>query len=79
MPVPDPGGVRRLRPRVLGAGARHFDRRAAGDLDAIIAWRGRPATIVSDNGTERTSNAILEWADERQQAEDSIFRRSKEW
>jgi putative transposase len=41
-------------------------RRVARELDAIIAWRGRPATIVSDNGTELTSNAILEWADERQ-------------
>ena len=40
--------------------------RVARELDAIIAWRGRPASIVSDNGTELTSNAILEWADERQ-------------
>ena len=41
-------------------------RRVARELDAIIAWRGKPSTIVSDNGTELTSNAILEWADERQ-------------
>jgi Transposase and inactivated derivatives len=41
-------------------------RRVARELDAIIAWRGRPAMIVSDNGTELTSNAILEWADARQ-------------
>lgn len=41
-------------------------RRVARELDAIIAWRGRPRTIVSDNGTELTSNAILEWADDRQ-------------
>ncbi len=40
-------------------------RRVARELDAIIGWRGKPATIVSDNGTELTSNAILEWADER--------------
>ena len=39
--------------------------RVARELDAIIAWRGRPAGIVSDNGTELTSNAILKWADER--------------
>ncbi len=32
--------------------------------DAIIAQRGRPDMIVSDNGTEYTSNAILAWADE---------------
>jgi len=41
-------------------------RRVARELDALIAWRGKPASIVSDNGTELTSNAILEWADERQ-------------
>ena len=41
-------------------------RRVARELDAIIGWRGKPATVVSDNGTELTSNAILQWADERQ-------------
>ena len=41
-------------------------RRVARELDAIIAWRGKPASIVSDHGTELTSNAILECADERQ-------------
>jgi putative transposase len=40
-------------------------RRVARELDAIIAWREGPAAIVSDNGTELTSNAILAWADER--------------
>lgn len=40
-------------------------RRVARELDAIVAWRGKPAKIVSDNGTELTSNAILEWADSR--------------
>ena len=39
-------------------------RRVARELDAIIRERGRPDTIVSDNGTEYTSNAILSWADE---------------
>jgi putative transposase len=38
--------------------------RVARELDAIIRQRGRPATIVSDNGTEYTSNAILKWADD---------------
>lgn len=38
--------------------------RVARELDAIIQKRGRPETIVSDNGTELTSNAILGWADE---------------
>jgi putative transposase len=39
-------------------------RRVARELDAIVRQRGKPATIVSDNGTELTSNAILSWADE---------------
>ena len=39
-------------------------RRVARELDALIGQRGRPDTIVSDNGTEYTSNAILGWADE---------------
>ncbi len=39
-------------------------RRVARELDRLIRWRGRqPDTIVSDNGTELTSNAILGWAD----------------
>ena len=33
-------------------------------LDAIVADRGRPEMIVSDNGTELTSNAMLRWAEE---------------
>ena len=37
--------------------------RVARELDAIIARRAKPATVVSDNGTELTSNAILKWAD----------------
>ncbi len=39
-------------------------RRVARELDLIIGQRGRPDMIVSDNGTEYTSNAILAWADE---------------
>ena len=35
--------------------------RMARELDALIARRGRPAMIVSDNGTEMTSRAMLEW------------------
>ena len=33
---------------------------------AIIAVRGKPLMIVSDNGTELTSLAILRWAQDRQ-------------
>ncbi|WP_020694502.1 transposase [Reyranella massiliensis] len=29
------------------------------ELEAIIAVRGKPATIVSDNGTALTNNAVL--------------------
>jgi putative transposase len=35
--------------------------RVARELDALIARRGRPKTCVSDNGTELTSMAILQW------------------
>ncbi|QBQ47255.1 IS3 family transposase [Brevundimonas naejangsanensis] len=37
-------------------------RRVARELTALIARRGSPAMIVSDNGTEFTSTAILAWA-----------------
>jgi len=33
--------------------------RVARELDRIIAWRGRPEVVLSDNGTELTSNEIL--------------------
>jgi putative transposase len=33
----------------------------ARELDAVIARRGKPHLIVSDNGTELTSTAILVW------------------
>ena len=38
--------------------------RVARELDAVIAVRGRPASVVSDNGTELTSMAILRWSQE---------------
>jgi len=41
-------------------------RRVVRELDAVIARRGRPLTVVSDNGTEFTSMAILRWSQERQ-------------
>jgi putative transposase len=40
--------------------------RVARELEAIVAVRGRPAMIVSDNGTELTSLAMLRWSQERQ-------------
>jgi len=39
--------------------------RVARELDLIIALRGKPKTIVSDNGTELTSMAILQWTQDR--------------
>ena len=38
--------------------------RVARELDRLIATRGKPRMIVSDNGTELTANAILRWADD---------------
>ncbi len=40
--------------------------RVGRELDAVIARRGRPQSIVSDNGTEFTSMAILSWSQETQ-------------
>ena len=39
--------------------------RVARELDAIVGRRGRPLTVVSDNGTELTSIAILKWSQDR--------------
>lgn len=36
--------------------------RVARELTALVAQRGEPGMIVSDNGTELTSNAVLKWA-----------------
>ncbi len=41
-------------------------KRAARELTAIIERRGKPRMVVSDNGTEFTSNAILHWSKEHQ-------------
>jgi putative transposase len=38
--------------------------RVARELDRLVIERGKPGMIVSDNGTELTSNAILTWADQ---------------
>ncbi len=40
--------------------------RVARELGTLIDRRGRPGMIVSDNGTELTSNAILTFAAERE-------------
>lgn len=38
--------------------------RVTRELDSLIRQRGKPTTIVSDNGTELTSMAVLEWCQE---------------
>jgi putative transposase len=40
--------------------------RVARELDRLIRDRGKPTTIVSDNGTELTSKAILTWTKNHQ-------------
>lgn len=42
--------------------------RVGRELDTVIARRGKPQTIVSDNGTEFTSMAILRWSQEAEVA-----------
>jgi len=39
-------------------------RRVVRELTELIAKRGKPGMIVSDNGTELTSNAVLSWCGE---------------
>lgn len=39
--------------------------RVGRELDRIAEMRGYPNMVVSDNGTELTSNAILKWQDDR--------------
>jgi len=41
-------------------------RRVARELTEIIARRGKPGVIVSDHGTEFTSNAMLTWQKDHQ-------------
>ena len=38
-------------------------KRVVRELMGLVARRGRPRTIVSDNGTEFTSNAVLAWCE----------------
>ena len=40
-------------------------RRVVRELTALVERRGRPGMIVSDNGTELTSSAILRWCAEQ--------------
>ena len=47
-------------------------RRLARELTALIKRRGKPGMIVSDNGTEFTSNAMFAWAQDNRVVRHSI-------
>ncbi len=49
----------------LMAGTSISGARVARELDDLVRIYSKPASIVSDNGTEFTSRAILEWANDR--------------
>jgi putative transposase len=51
--------------------------RVARELTAIIGQRGKPHTVVSDNGTELTSSAILRWSQERRSSGITSLRASQ--
>ena len=40
--------------------------RVARELDALVQKHGKPYCIVSDNGTELTSRAVLQWAQDNE-------------
>ena len=48
-------------PRTRFANFSLSGKRVARELDLLIAAHCKPRAIVSDNGTELTSNAILAW------------------
>jgi transposase InsO family protein len=48
----------------IGARTNGAPMATAWELTALIARRGKPGLIVSDHGTEFTSNAILAWREE---------------
>jgi putative transposase len=39
--------------------------RVARELDTVVVIRGYPVTVLSDNGTELTSMAVLAWSQDR--------------
>ncbi len=51
-------------------------RRVARELTALLERRGKPGMIVSDHGTEFTSNAILAWSKEQRSSGTTSHRES---
>ena len=49
----------------LAVGTSLTSQRVCQELDLIIARRGKPERIISDNGPEFTSKAMIAWAQER--------------
>src|SRR5450755_5097117 len=65
-PLPHPGDDFTRECLALVADTSLSGQRVVRELDIIIIGRGRPASIVSDNGTEFTSMAMLRWAQQEQ-------------
>ena len=57
----DAAGALQVWARLQVADTSLSGQRVVRELDGLIRLYGEPATIVSDNGTELTSRAILEW------------------
>ncbi|MCP1472294.1 transposase InsO family protein [Sphingobium sp. OAS761] len=53
------------KPKKLLADTSLSGVRVARELTRLIGVRGKPHRVVSDNGTELTSSAILRWSQER--------------
>ena len=53
--------------------------RVARELTDLIARRGKPGMIVSDNGTEFTSHAIFAWTKDHAWAKENGLRNTFGW
>lgn len=53
------------RGRYVVTGINVNGRRVKRVLEELITSRGKPEMIISDNGTEFTSNAMLQWIAEK--------------
>ena len=66
---PDDKALRRMLGELTSErrrfGYRRLDYLLARERDHLITLRGKPSTVVSDDGTELTSSAILSWSQER--------------
>lgn len=58
------GACRKFRILAVIADTSISGGQGGAELDALVRISGKPGCIVSDNGTEFTSKAILKWANE---------------